>query len=92
MPTTASLEQAFFEVMPFVSDSAIKALADYVGFVRGVMASQRTWEEKGSLLSIGTPMIIDLLGGGHWWHWTRWRHRSRRLHEFKTFISAEPTA
>jgi len=91
VPATESLEQAFFEVMPFVPDDAIEVLADYVGFVRGVMASERTWREKGDLLSACTPMIIDVLGGGPWkgrLDWVRWRYRTRRLQQFKTFVAA----
>lgn len=73
--TTQSLEEAFREVMSFTRDEIIAVLARYVGFVNGVMRSDRGVQDKGDLIVTWTPVIIDVLGGRHqgWLYWAGWR-------------------
>jgi hypothetical protein len=91
VPAARSLEDAFrMEVMPFTRDEIAAALAGYVGFVRGVMESDRTGRDKGEQIAAQTSVIIDVLGGPGQGplYWARRRYRARRLRELNDFLDA----
>jgi hypothetical protein len=94
VPATRLLEEAFREVMIFTRDRDVDLLASYVGFVRGVMGSDRPWQEQGELLATGTPMIMNVLGGPGQgpFYWIRWRYRARQTDEAKAFIDGGTTS
>ncbi len=90
VPATRALEEAFREVMPFTGGRIIDLMASYVGTVRGVMESDRTWREKGELLAACTPLIMDVLGGPGQGplYWARWRYRELRAREAEAVMSS----
>lgn len=77
--------------MLFASDHTIDLTSSYVGMVRGVMTSDRTLSEKGKILFVGTPLIMDVLAGPgqvprYWIYRARWRYRRRRVRETEAFL------
>src|SRR6266498_675281 len=90
VPATQALEEAFREVMPITRPEITGVLGSYVGFVRGVMASDRTWQEKGDLLFTWTPKIMDVLGGPGQrpLYRFRCRYRARQLCDLKAFLES----
>jgi hypothetical protein len=90
VPATRALEAAFRELMPFTKSDVVGVVASYTGFVRGVMASDRSWQDKGALLFTWTPKIMDILGGpgqGPFYR-LRWRYRRRQLHDATAFLES----
>lgn len=93
VPATRELEAAFSEVVTFGGRDRLEmvgVLASYVGAVRGVMASDRTWHDKGKLLHTWTPAVMDVLGGPGQGplYWLRRRYRGRRLRELQQELDA----
>jgi hypothetical protein len=91
VPATLALEESFRGVMLFIGGRAIDLASHYVGMVRGVMASDRTWREKGEMLFAGTALIMDVLAGPgqvprYWVYRARWRYRRRRAGEAEAFL------
>lgn len=91
LPAAQALDESFREVMLFTSGRAIDLTAGYMGMVRGAMASNRTWREKGEMLFDGTARIMDVLAGPgqvprYWVYRARWRYRRRRVQEAEAFL------
>jgi hypothetical protein len=87
----SSFEDTFrAELMPSTRDEIIGVLASYVGFVRGVLGSDRADADKGAQIATHTSAAIDILGGPGqgWLYWARWRYRARQLRALKTFLDA----
>jgi len=78
--------------MSVTSDHVIELLASYVGFVRGVMRSERTWPEKGDMIWTCTPIVMDVLGGPGQCalYWMRRGYRARRHRQAEALLRGDP--
>jgi hypothetical protein len=88
VPVVRDLEAAFDEATSFdgkVRLDTVGIIASYVGNVRGVMASDCAWQDKGQELKNWTTMLMDGLGGPTQppWYSLRRRYRARRLAELR---------
>ncbi len=92
LTATRALEDAQLDVMSVTSDHNIELLASYVGFVRGVMRSERTWTEKGDMIWTCTPIVMDVLGGRGQsaLYWMRRGYRARRHRQATALLRGDP--
>jgi len=96
VPATHELEAAFMEATALgghYRGEIVEVLANYVGAARGLMASNRTCDDKGRLLRGWTAALMDVLGGAGqpWLYWLRprWRrYRVRQLAELRRTFAA----